>query len=1100
MAQFGKHLYGSSFFGKSNAFAGNYDTRIIDVGENLSGKIVIQLESKLPSVFYESSNIVFRYSGDYALKEEYTTLIKSATVNTYLSGKNLEVHYGKGSAKIIVQEQETEERREYLTDGSGVLKLDNFPTNHLESYIILIEATEEFDFKGIQAQTTEIQGLFRAADEEAVQTENFFNQDWPLLSGNDIVPPTDSLWKEHFILNFDEHQGEVIAQSKELISIRYVQLRLILLSTDSETSPEVDTILLYSGDLSRFRSSGNWHVALDMSNIAEEEGVAFERVQKIDWVEKEESSSRFDLHSSSRNGTTPSVLNILNDNYWSDMTAKYVLKHNGRTFGDPYGRVSLNEEGNGHTEGSRIGSLFFGPINTREAGLTNTTVLDWLRLNGLIYYPRNSNQSDLTIEFYENKNDIENGVPPIYIINNPKERKDIILNIESRYQSLYVRILFERKTGYSSPVVDDIHIYTLLKYESLRQNGQFIDELSALDGYERNSDIGKGRKLVRKIPLDSFDWPENRQSLSYNKESIEDTEKKLSLEYYPRYLNQVYLGLYGIDETVFSFVKDMPLELEIHSQVYADNPSLSLTEVPSNKISFHYSYSGGTVNFPLMTERDLSTQYTPILNENKKYKFYLENGWSDETFTLPYSMEFDEVAEITSSEKEELIALNKNVPLYDNKILTGYELLLPNNTINQLIRLNFKESDDLTTEFSLLNGVKNDTIQASIEDNDSYQYLDWTSDEVLFSGVVNLGDKKMPYVRTQNSSYNVEQTGNHIVSQSLETAQEIAERYSVDLEDLIFVNKRKEEYEKNNTVIFLRNETVILPGKYSLPDIIPGLIYEGDNPYVLEIIPGSIRRVKDNIRLPNDTLIPGSQDEAPVSYTLTESNTQTEILTRGEVRNGRDPLPYSNVIKVHEIRSLETGQKYLPSTNNSGDFILKENHIDWSSSFSGSKEPGAGEEYEVVFTRGVIDRLRIVYSSNYNEKMSQDRMEAIPVYSASHKIDLKEDLKIELPSLEMAAREYPHLKNLRYVARNSDLWVSHIVEDNIIRLTLNGEDPNVNWYPTIQTGFYYLNNQEHYLYSRPVETVFDDKDIPIIRNVEYTSEGLRAPREDEEND
>ena len=62
-----------------------------------------------------------------------------------------------------------------------------------------------------------------------------------------------------------------------------------------------------------------------------------------------------------------------------------------------------------------------------------------------------------------------------------------------------------------------------------------------------------------------------------------------------------------------------------------------------------------------------------------------------------------------------------------------------------------------------------------------------------------------------------------------------------------------------------------------------------------------------------------------------------------------------------------------------------------------------------------------------------------------------------------------------------------------ITLSLNGEDPNVNWYPTIQTGFYYLNDQEHYLYSRPIETVYNDKDIPVIRNVEYTGEGLKIP-------
>ena len=55
---------------------------------------------------------------------------------------------------------------------------------------------------------------------------------------------------------------------------------------------------------------------------------------------------------------------------------------------------------------------------------------------------------------------------------------------------------------------------------------------------------------------------------------------------------------------------------------------------------------------------------------------------------------------------------------------------------------------------------------------------------------------------------------------------------------------------------------------------------------------------------------------------------------------------------------------------------------------------------------------------------------------------------------------------------------------------MNGEDPHRNWYPTIQTGFYYLNDQEYYMYSEPVETTFKEKDVPILKNVRTDSEGL----------
>ncbi len=35
--------------------------------------------------------------------------------------------------------------------------------------------------------------------------------------------------------------------------------------------------------------------------------------------------------------------------------------------------------------------------------------------------------------------------------------------------------------------------------------------------------------------------------------------------------------------------------------------------------------------------------------------------------------------------------------------------------------------------------------------------------------------------------------------------------------------------------------------------------------------------------------------------------------------------------------------------------------------------------------------------------------------------------------------------------------------------TLNGKDPSKNWHPEIQKGYYYLKEQEHYLYSRAIK-------------------------------
>lgn len=1086
MAQFGRNIYGTSLFGKSNAFIGTYDTKLIDAGEPFEGTVNVTLNANLPSMFYSHKDSIFQYSGNNTVSNDYTTLQKDSTIDVYISGKNLELEFISGEATVEVMEQESKEKRTYTTDESGVLELENFPLkNSMQNYIITIKADSVFQFKGIRVQTTEIQGWVRGTTEAHSRSQYFLNGKWPLPFEGDEMDEHNKTWVFNEKINFAEEGNVVSGETTKWKDVRYLQLKLILLTTESKTAPKVNEISFYSGDMNKFRPSGIWQATLDMRNLAEEKGVRFDRVQKVEWVEKEEEPSQFDLHSSSRNGRTPSVLNIMDDSYWSDLTAKYSLKHNGVSYGEPYGRISLNQRNNGYSESASLGNVLFGPINTLDMGFTNTIIRNWNNLSNKIYYPRNSNSSFIDFEFYENRNDIQRGIPPVYIVSSPKANEKSLLNISNRYDRLFVRIVLRRNTSFSSPVLDEVHLTSDLKYESSASNSQFVDTLSPLDGYELNNQIGKGRRLVRNLPLDTYDWPSRSQHLSVNKENIEKTEKEVRIEYRPKYVNQVFMGLDKVDNKKIIFTDIYPSNFEVHSQVYAEEPKANTYEVDKNTLYWHYSYDGGGVNFPLTTTRDLTTQFTPSLLQRKNYRFAVENGWSNETFKVPYPMSFGEVSEITQNEEEELIELNSNIPLYDGNILTGYNILLPNRTKNNLISLRFKKTKDSITEFSILNDKENDSIEAWIEESDNFQYLNWASEERLFKGIINYNDRQIPYIRNQNSSYNVQQTGNHTVSLSSETALEVATRYNVDVEDLLIANDKKE--------IFYRNENVIIPGGYSLPDIEPGLIFEGDHPYVVEVVPGSVRRTEGNVRLPTSVLTPGAEDEPAISYTLTESNTETVYVRRGEVRNGRDHLPVSNVIEIHEVVNNETGERYVPSTSSMGDYKLVDSHIDWSPAFGSSKEPNSGELYRVTLTRGVVDTLRIVYTSNYTERMSQDRMLAVPILSENYKVDLREDYKVTLPSFVEMQKEYPELKNMRYVAENNDLWVSHTIEDNEITLSLNGEDPNVNWYPTVRTGFYYLNDQEYYLYSRPTETVFDDKDIPVIRNVEYTEKGLKAP-------
>lgn len=1114
MAQFGKHLFGTSLFGKSNSFIGTYDTRVIDAGQDFDGAITVNLKHKLPSTSYKHNEIVtigkedeyseadkkespvFFYEGNISQAEEHTILRVGASASTYLSGKNIKVIHGAGEATITVQEEHSEEVKTYTTNDTGVLELKNLPEDKLANYSITITATEDFEFIQLDVLTTEIQGLVRATTEEMGRTDYFLKGDWPLGFQSEAMEEHDAHWVYTHDLDFTLDGDKLTATTEEYLGVRYIQIKLVLLTTDKNTSPSVQEIQFYSGDLSKYRSSGLWQASLEMKNIASDAGVTFKKVKKVKWIEKEKEQSNIDIHSSSKNGTTPPEMLIRDDSRWSELTAKYILKHDGVSYGIPYSRISLNEKDNGQEQTAQQGSVFFGPVNTLNFGFTNTQIDNWASFEGQQFYPRNAKSSSIYIEFFENASDITEGGSPLHVIENPQPFQTNLIgndSISKDKDNLYVRISFNRNQDMSTPVFDVFNLMTKLKYQSSNAMHNSTRRLSALDGHELYNQIGEGRRLIERINNSTFDWPNVNQSLEVNKDYILNSEKRVEINYRPKYLNQVYLGIFSPEEQMFSFTTDYPEEYEIHSQVYAKRPKASVYEVDEDTLYWHFSYDGGTVNFPIATKRELTTQFTPSLLQDKQYRYKLENGWNDQTFKVPYSMTLEEAADITMTDPQEMIDVNPDVPLYEDKsdnnipkVLTKYELTLPNNTLNKLVNLKFSKTDDIITNNSILNGKENDSIEAWIDASDNYKYTEWTSEEVIFNGMINYNDKEEPYLRTQNSAYNVMQKGNHLVSLSKETAIEIAARYSVNVEDLLMLNDRKE--------IFYRNETVIIPGGYYLPDIVPGLIFEGDHPYKTEVIPGSVRRTKGNIRLPSEVLVPGSDDEEGISYTLTESDTETIFIKRGAVANGRDRIPVSNVIKVHSVAGQTSGISYIEASDVLGDYIVKDGHIDWSPTFKHSKEPEAGEYYGVTLTRGVVDTLRIVYSSDYIEHMSQDRMEAIPIVEdRQYQLDLREDHLIQLDSIEDMQQRYPELKNIRYVAENSNLWVNTEIDGNKLRITMNGEDPNVNWYPKINTGFYYLNDKEHYLYSRPTETVFDDKDIPVIQNVEYTERGLKAP-------
>jgi hypothetical protein len=63
---------------------------------------------------------------------------------------------------------------------------------------------------------------------------------------------------------------------------------------------------------------------------------------------------------------------------------------------------------------------------------------------------------------------------------------------------------------------------------------------------------------------------------------------------------------------------------------------------------------------------------------------------------------------------------------------------------------------------------------------------------------------------------------------------------------------------------------------------------------------------------------------------------------------------------------------------------------------------------------------------------------------------------------------------------------THVAEEetgHVLVGTLDGEDPDKNWYPEIVSGYYYMGRERRYMYAEPLIQVFGREQVPVARNV-----------------
>src|SRR5699024_4992375 len=159
-------------------------------------------------------------------------------------------------------------------------------------------------------------------------------------------------------------------------------------------------------------------------------------------------------------------------------------------------------------------------------------------------------------------------------------------------------------------------------------------------------------------------------------------------------------------------------------------------------------------------------------------------------------------------------------------------------------------------------------------------------------------------------------------------------------------------------------------------------------------------------------------------------------------------------------------------------------------------EPAAGETYTVTFTQGIVSSMKVIYSSPYKEKAAFDKLWRSKETKVIHAVvGPNEELLLPLPPIDAFSDATNGLRNVSHVVEDDDLWVQSSVvrteEGERLLLTMNGKDPKRNWHPTIETGFYYLNNDEYYLYSEPITHQFGEEDIPLLEGIHYEEKGLK---------
>lgn len=1039
MAQYGHNWYGTSYYGSTNAFSGWYQTREISTEEPLKSTVSVSIKAILPSAHYApNSPEVTQVAGTWTWDAAQGKISSSNT--------NAELLMVATSDQIIIAyEQRTigaKVKIEVTTTEVG--KAPVLTTHTLDTQAGTVNAGATYVISGLPFAEQKVRITMDATSPAGAafnfkgftaRTSNLTIESRARVqASNTPMPDADYVKLTPTISSISGNEYMITATTPSYAGKKNIQFRIFLASSDTTTTPEVNYIEMVAGDTDNRILDGQWSAIFNMAQIATLAGVSFSKVEEVLWTENVPSTTSLTIR------TQSTINNTLGEWAIEPITVPYKLGVN---------RIKLKD---GYLNG-----WIESPVNAPASKKPYVKTMEWVEWKDQSFLPPDSGGVEVVYDFISPQRD--NITAPYVRIVNPMKtsQRSLVGNSRLTSKENVVRITLSRTAGKQTPVVDFIHLTSKMSYS--QEVGIENKEFSAVDfnntGKGTVLDMGDGSFASKFIPPSEAGLP-----ITY--ELIDETRRP----------NEVMLYL-DSEKTEASRTNKTTT---LMNKVWAESKVLSTT----NKTGLvkHYQYGGGQVRFPLKDEVTMVNVFTPTTNERLRYRYYLDIGWPTQQHKVVVGENLEAIAMKHGNTPAEFNAINPSIKYNNDGTLVAEQALdIPNNSVNDSVDIFWKSTNNQTTQKSSTNAVlegnenvESDSIVAEVAEASIYGWVDWVSEEKIYDGVLNLNDTRKDYLRTHITPSSGDSAQIEYVAVINDTYKKIADTFGVYEEDV----------RKANSVMAADTQPtigqrVVVPSRITLPAIHPRAAVT-DTPYEVQVIYNSVKK-KNSKTLPESNVV---VHEFNVTHEKVR-RTRVEVI-RGEIANGKDFLPESRIVNVLKVESGIT------IYNKDIDFVQEGNAISWEPA---GANLATGAVYYVDYEVEVPKTVTIHVKTSYMEEGGVDRIWRSPeVKEFKGMCYPGKDHVALLPNFaEWLGLPNATIEDLDYIVEDSDIWVKTWVEkrgENWYLIgSLQDRVPKDNWFPTIKTGYYYLGQDEYYLFNEPIVIEPTDRDIPIAKNVEF---------------